>query len=40
MKDEGRKSSLSMVNPDACGIDVGITFHYVAVPEDRLIKQY
>jgi transposase len=35
MKKESKKSSISMINPDAAGIDVGSTFHYVAVPEDR-----
>ncbi len=28
-------SQLKMINPDAAGIDIGSTFHYVCVPEDR-----
>jgi transposase len=35
MKKTSKKSSVSVINPDAAGIDVGSTFHYVAVPEDR-----
>lgn len=36
-KRKGRKipKSLSVVNPDAAGIDLGATTHYVSVPEDR-----
>ena len=26
---------LSMINPDAAGIDIGVRVHYVCVPEDR-----
>jgi transposase len=35
MERKSKKSSISVINPDAAGIDVGSTFHYVAVPEDR-----
>ena len=36
-KKRGKQSSrsLSMINPNAAGIDVGSTFHVVAVPADR-----
>src|SRR6266545_7137651 len=35
-KTRGRSSEqLSTINPDAAGIDVGATFHVVAVPGDR-----
>src|SRR2546428_4382130 len=35
-KTRGRSSGrLSTINPDAAGIDVGSTFHVVAVPGDR-----
>ena len=35
-KTRGRSSRrLSTINPDAAGIDVGSTFHVVAVPDDR-----
>ena len=35
-KTRGRSSgSLSTINPNAAGIDVGSTFHVVAVPGDR-----
>jgi transposase len=31
----GRNRSLPLINPNAAGIDVGATAHYVAVPADR-----
>jgi transposase len=35
-KTRGKSSrQLSAINPDAAGIDVGSTFHVVAVPNDR-----
>ena len=34
-KGKRRKSKLSVINPDAAGVDVGAQAHYVAVPEDR-----
>ncbi|MGK7393569.1 MAG: IS110 family transposase [Candidatus Cyclobacteriaceae bacterium M3_2C_046] len=38
MKKESKKSDISVINPDAAGIDIGSTFHYVAVPQDRCEK--
>ena len=35
MKKNRKKSKLTILNPDAAGIDIGSTFHYVAIPEDR-----
>lgn len=35
MKKRSTKKALQLINPDAAGIDIGSTFHYVAVPEDR-----
>ncbi|WP_192350380.1 IS110 family transposase [Algoriphagus sp. Y33] len=29
------QAKVSMINPDAAGIDIGGSFHFVAVPEDR-----
>src|SRR5215467_1748446 len=34
-KGKRRKSKLSVIKPDAAGVDVGAQAHYVAVPEDR-----
>ena len=35
-KTRGKSSGrLSTINPDAAGIDIGSTFHVVAVPSDR-----
>jgi transposase len=35
MKSKSAKKSLQMINADAAGIDIGGSFHFVAVPEDR-----
>jgi hypothetical protein len=35
MKKKSPKKALQQINEDAAGIDIGSTFHYVAVPEDR-----
>lgn len=35
MKKKDKKAALEVINPNAAGIDIGSTFHYVAVPEDR-----
>ena len=32
---KGTPSGLGRTNPDAAGIDLGATVHYVAVPADR-----
>ncbi len=29
------KKSVTLINPDAAGIDIGSTYHFVALPEDR-----
>ena len=29
------QAKVSMINPDAAGIDIGSSFHFVAVPADR-----
>lgn len=35
MKKKHKKAGLRVINPNAAGIDIGSTFHYVAVPGDR-----
>ena len=30
-----KKSSMNLINPDAAGIDIGSSFHFVCVPEGR-----
>ena len=30
-----KQAKMSVINPDAAGVDIGSGFHYVAVPEDR-----
>lgn len=35
MKKTKKTVKMQVINPSAAGIDVGSTFHYVAVPEDR-----
>lgn len=30
-----KQAKMSVINPNAAGVDIGSTFHYVAVPEDR-----
>lgn len=35
MKKKSTQKALALINANAAGIDIGSTFHYVAVPEDR-----